>query len=130
MREINKKAKIFAILDDLIFSSKIREASKSLNAEIYFFKTEEGLLERVYSERPSAIIFDLNSKKLNALNNIKAIKSGRESNQITIIGYFSHVYTELKQQASNAGCDVVFPRSKFSRDLVKILQNLINQSAG
>jgi len=121
MKETNKNQKIIAVLDDLFFSSKIREASRSLNLDIEFLKNTEGLLEKLKTIQPSLIIFDLNSKASNPLEAIQNLKSSPELKDITVLGYLSHVQTELKEAASEAGCDLILPRSKFSKDLRTIL---------
>jgi len=121
MKETNKSKKIIAVLDDLFFSSKIREASKSLNLDIEFLKNTEGLLEKLKTIQPSLIIFDLNSKASNPLEAIQNLKSSPELKDITVLGYLSHVQTELKEEASEAGCDLILPRSKLSKDLRTIL---------
>ncbi len=121
MSELIQNRKIIAVLDDLFFSSKIREASKSLNLDIEFLKNTEGLPERLRTIQPSLIIFDLNSKTSNPLDAIQNLKSSPELKDITVLGYLSHVQTELKEAASEAGCDLILPRSKFSRDLREIL---------
>ena len=121
MAKINQNTKIIAVLDDLIFSSKIKEAAKPLNLELEFIKNPNGLSQKIKSEKPSLLIFDLNSKCCNPLQIIKDLKSQPELKDIPILGYLSHVQTELKDAAVEAGCDLVLPRSRFSRELREIL---------
>jgi len=40
---------------------------------------------------------------------------------IKLLGFFSHVQTELKKNALSAGFDEVIPRSVFARDLEELL---------
>ena len=40
---------------------------------------------------------------------------------VPLVGFFSHVQTELQRQAQEAGYDRVLPRSVFTRDLADIL---------
>ncbi|MBI2488071.1 MAG: response regulator [Deltaproteobacteria bacterium] len=121
MRKIKQSHRIIAILDDLFFYSKIREAAKPLNLELEFIKNPNGLSQKIKSEKPSLLIFDLNSKSCNPLQIIKDLKSSPELKNIPILGYLSHVQTELKEKAVEAGCDLVLPRSRLSKDLREIL---------
>lgn len=121
MAKINQNTKIIAVLDDLIFSSKIREAAKPLSVDLELIKSPNGLSQKIKSEKPSLLIFDLNSKSCNPLETIKDLKSSPELKDIPILGYLSHVQTELKDAAVEAGCDLVLPRSRFSRELREIL---------
>ena len=121
MKETNKSKKIIAVLDDLLFSSKIREAAKPLSLDLEFIKNTNELIQKLESAKPSLIIFDLNYKASNPLQTITDLKSSPELKHIRILGYLSHVQTELKEDASKAGCDLIPPRSKFSKDLREIL---------
>lgn len=118
----NHRKKIVAVLDDLFFSSKIREAAKTLDIDLEFVKNPDGFKEKISSEKPSLIIFDLNSRAGSPLEIIKSIKSSSELKQIPVIGFLSHVQIELKKEADRAGCDLVIPRSRFSIDLREILR--------
>ncbi len=119
-----------AVLDDLIFSSKIREAAKTLSIDLEFIKNPNGLAEKIESEKPSLIIFDLNSKTFNPLQTIINLKSSPGLKNIPVIGYLSHVQTELKEEAVKSGCDLVLPRSRFSRELREILIRYLTQPSG
>ena len=127
MAERNQSPKILVVLDDLIFSSKIREAAKPLSIDLEFIKSPNGLSHKIKSEQPSLLIFDLNFKSCNPLQIIKDLKSSPELKDIPILGYLSHVQTELKEEAVKAGCDLVLPRSRFSRELREILMRYSNQ---
>jgi hypothetical protein len=50
------------------------------------------------------------------------LKGNGEMKQISLIGYLSHVQGELKQQAQEAGANVVMARSAFSQNLPQILK--------
>jgi hypothetical protein len=43
------------------------------------------------------------------------------------LGYLSHVQSELKKKAEETGCDVVMPRSAFSKNLPRILKDYAGQ---
>lgn len=118
----NHRKKIIAVVDDLFFSSKFREAAKTLDIDVEFVKNTDGLKEKISSEKPSLIIFDLNSRGGSPLEIIKSIKSTSELKQIPVIGFLSHVQIELRKEADRAGCDLVIPRSRFSKDLQEILR--------
>ncbi|HEX3034929.1 MAG TPA: response regulator [Thermodesulfobacteriota bacterium] len=121
MSETKQDKKIVAVLDDLFFSSKIREAAKSLDLNLEITKNTTGLIEKLESQKPSLLIFDLNCKVCSPLEIIENLKSSSALKDVPTLGYLSHVQTDLKEQATKAGCDLVLPRSKFSKDLREIL---------
>ena len=121
MPETKQGKKIVAVLDDLFFSSKIIEAAKSLELNLEIAKNTNGLIEKLESQKPSLLIFDLNCKVCNPLETITNLTTSTTLKDVPTVGYLSHVQTELGKQATKAGCDLVLPRSKFSKDLRAIL---------
>jgi PleD family two-component response regulator len=68
------------------------------------------------------IIFDLNFESVEPLKLITSLKAKPETKGISLIGYVSHVQGELKQQAHEAGCDMVLARSAFSQNIPQIFK--------
>lgn len=120
MRKQENK-KILAAVSDLFFSVKITDAAKRAGMPLEFVKEEKELLAKA-QEKPTLIIFDLNFETIQPLKLISAIKGDPHLKQISLLGYVSHVQGELKQQAHEAGCDVVLARSAFSQNLQQILK--------
>jgi CheY-like chemotaxis protein len=117
-------AKIFAFLDDLFFLAKIQEVSRKLNVKVEFVKSEKEMLERAGGtpeEKPSLIIVDLNSNSIKPLPVITKLRA-KFKKATSIVGFVSHVQGDLKLKASEAGCDVVMPRSAFSQTLPNLLR--------
>ena len=117
-------SRIFGFVDDLFFQAKIQETARKLNVKVEFVKTEQDLADRVKQngeEKPSLIIFDLNSATAKPLTLIPKLKS-RLKKGTSIIGFLSHVQGDLKQKAHEAGCDMVLPRSAFSQNLPQLLR--------
>jgi CheY-like chemotaxis protein len=68
------------------------------------------------------MILDLNCGAVDPVHLITALKSDPETKSLNLIGYISHVQGELKQQAQQAGCDMVLARSAFSQNLPQLLK--------
>ncbi|MCK5710767.1 MAG: response regulator [Deltaproteobacteria bacterium] len=116
------ETRVVAVLDDIFFASKIKEAAKSTGVNVEILKNTNGLIESLTSAPPTLIIVDLNSKKFNALDLIEELKSSQKLKNISTLGYLPHVQEELKKEAIEAGFDIVMPRSRFSRELKQILK--------
>jgi PleD family two-component response regulator len=112
---------ILAVVSDLFFSAKINEAAKRAGVTLQYVTTEQDLLEQARSN-PALIIFDLNFDAARPLDLIGKLKGDAALKHISLLGYLSHVQTELKTQAQETGCDIVMPRSAFSMNLTEILQ--------
>ncbi len=116
------KKKILAVVEDLLFTVKISDAAKRAGLEVEFVKSEQDVLEKAAQEKPLLIILDLNFSAVQPLNLISKVKGDGEMKQISVIGYLSHVQGELKQQAQDAGANIVMARSAFSQNLQQILK--------
>ena len=116
------KKKILAVVEDLMFTVKISDAAKRAGLEVEFLKSERDVIEKATQEKPLLIILDLNFSAVQPLKLISKVKSNGEMKQISVIGYLSHVQGELKQQAQEAGANIVMARSAFSQNLQQILK--------
>ena len=117
----DEKKTILAVLEDLFFTVKINESAKRAGMPAVFVKTETDALARA-KDRPAVMIIDLNCGSIDPLQLIRTMKADPELKGINLIGYVSHVQGELKQQAQEAGCNMVMPRSAFSQNLPQILK--------
>jgi len=113
--------KILAVMSDLFFSVKITEAARRAGMAVEFVKEAGEVVEKA-KDKPALIIFDLNFEQAQPLNLIRRLKENAEMKGISLIGYLSHVQGELKQQALEAGFDMVMARSAFSQNLPQILK--------
>jgi DNA-binding NarL/FixJ family response regulator len=73
------------------------------------------------NDKPTLIIVDLNNLAAKPLTIIPKLKS-KLKKETNIIGFVSHVQGELKMKATEAGCDMVLPRSAFSQNLAQLLR--------
>jgi len=89
---------VISVVDDMFFASKIRAVAEAAGVEISFPRSGEAVVSKA-----------------------REIKSHEDLRDIRLLGFFSHVQTELKNNAVAAGFDQVIPRSVFARDLEQIL---------
>jgi PleD family two-component response regulator len=122
---IAESKRIVAVLEDLFFTVKINESAKRAGMPIIFVKSLQDALDKA-KEQPTLIIVDLNFLSIEPLKLIAQLKANAETKAISLIGYVSHVQGELKQQAQEAGCDMVMARSAFSQNLPQILKRHSN----
>jgi len=120
----NYRVYAVAIMDDIFFASKIREAASSAGLDIEFIKGADELAATVFPGAPSLVIVDLGNKKINAMQLIGAIKGRDDLKGVRVIGYLPHVEKGLMKEALDAGYDIVLPRSRFSLELIEILSGI------
>jgi CheY-like chemotaxis protein len=109
---------VVVLVDDLFFQAKIVETARLSEVAIAICGTGDAFVAAVEREHPKLAIADLNARSgaLDALERLRA-----SGNQTPLIGYLSHVQTELAERAKAAGCQDVMPRSKFTANLAAIL---------
>ena len=112
---------IVCAIDDLMFSIRISTAAKSLQADVYFERSAEKLLDTIRDKRPSLVIFDLNSARMRPLDAIASLKRDPDLATIRTLGYVSHVDAATIDAARAAGIDQVLARSAFVNQLGGIL---------
>jgi CheY-like chemotaxis protein len=120
-----EEPKILAVVEDLFFTVKINESAKRAGLGVKFAKSEPDAIEAART-KPALIIIDLNARGIDPLKLIERLKADADTRAIGLLGYLSHVQAELKQQAQDAGCDTVLPRSAFSQNLLQILQRHVS----
>jgi CheY-like chemotaxis protein len=113
---------IVALVSDMFFVSKIRATAEAVGVSITFPRTLEALVSSAAEATPDLIVVDLHNEKLDPIDVATQLKGDDSLKAIPLLGFFSHVETELQRKAREAGYDEVLPRSVFSRDLAEILK--------
>jgi len=109
--------RVVALMDDLFFQMKLAETAKQLGVEVKVATSGEALEGLMLSE-PKLVIVDLNARN----QPLQAIEKLRQTQKdVRVVGFLSHVQTELAAQAQAAGCNEVLPRSSFTQNLAAIL---------
>ena len=109
--------RVVALIDDLFFQMKVAETAKHLGMELKVAANGDAMLALLESG-PKLVIVDLNARS-QPIQVIERVRAGK--NGVRIIGFLSHVQTDLAAQARAAGCDEVMPRSSFTQNLAAIL---------
>jgi CheY-like chemotaxis protein len=112
---------ILAVVDDLLFLSKIQQTALHLGVAVKSARPSD-LPTPDREDLPNAVIIDLNHRSGQALEVLRALKSDLKTKDITVIGFVSHVQASLIAAARDAGCDVVLARSVFVDQLPSLLQ--------
>ena len=109
--------RVVAYMDDLFFQMKLAETAKHLHIEVKVAASPDALLE-LMDPPPKLVIVDLNARNAP----LQAVQRLREQQPtLPIIGFLSHVQTDLAAQAKAAGFQQVIPRSQFTTHLPQIL---------
>ena len=121
----NGATDVLALVDDLFFQARLGETARKLGVTLKTVSTGASLVKMleaapdgVPGDLPRLVIVDLNARQ-GAVEAIEQLQ--RSGNPIPVIGFLSHVQTELAERARAAGCKQVMPRSSFTANLAEIL---------
>jgi CheY-like chemotaxis protein len=120
--EVMANKQVIAVVSDLMFTAKIQDAARRAGLDIVFAKSKEQAIDGA-KRHPALIIVDLNDRGLDALELIGELKADEATRGVRVLGYVSHVETDVRHAALERGCDQVLPRSVFSKNVHAILQN-------
>src|SRR5262249_59323054 len=94
---------VLAVLDDLMFTSKIRTAAGQLGVGVTFARSSAAALDEMRRSAPSLVIFDLNSARAEPIATVEAMKREAALAGIPTVGFVSHVHADLIEEARQAG---------------------------
>jgi CheY-like chemotaxis protein len=106
--------------DDLIFTSRVTATARDLGLVVKPARSAEGILQLAQNQLPRCIIVDLANPGL-VLSDLLAQLAQTCQAMPRVVAYGSHVDTATLRSAREAGCDPVWPRSKFVEELAAAL---------
>ncbi len=112
--------RITAIVNDLMFMTKIRNAAEYLGLSVGFPASQDQIDH--YLEDCNLVLVDLENDFLEPIELIERMKSTRGPASPKIVGYLSHLNSLRKSEAISAGCDEVLSRFEINSNLREILQ--------
>jgi len=112
---------ILAVLDDLMFTSKIKTTAGQLGAAVTFARSAEAALAEMRKSPPSLVIFDLNNARTTPLAIVASMKQDPQLASVPTVGFVSHVDSATIAAAREAGVAEVLARSAFTMQLAEIL---------
>lgn len=120
---------ILAVLDDLMFASKIRTTAGQLGVSVSYVRTRDAALERLSAAKTQTadpltlVVLDLNNTRTEPLAVVAAMHADPLLRTVPTIGFVSHVQTEVIEAARSAGVTHVVARSAFVQRLADLLTN-------
>jgi CheY-like chemotaxis protein len=113
---------IIAVLDDLMFTSKIKTTAGQLGVAVTFARSADAALGEMRKAAPSLVILDLNNARTNPLDIVASMKQDPALASVPTIGYASHVQVDVINAARQAGVGEVLARSAFTQQLPDLLK--------
>jgi CheY-like chemotaxis protein len=112
---------ILAVLDDLMFTSKIRTTASQLGVTVVFARSRDGALTALRAARPAFVILDLNNPRIDPIGIVADMKADPTLTDIATVAFASHIQTAAIEEARAAGVTEVMARSAFTQRLPELL---------
>ncbi len=108
-----------AIVSDMIFATRITGTAEKIGTKCRVVNDPDALQDALESGKPRTVLVDMNCDGISPEEAIRTMKS--QCTNARVVAFFSHVQTELKEQAKAAGADDAWPRSVFVQRLPELL---------
>jgi DNA-binding NarL/FixJ family response regulator len=119
--EADMRKVVLIAVKDLLLASRIRETVERSGMIAKVVKDPHEVVRMAREQLPAWVVFDLNDRATRPIETIESIKAAADLQGTRTLGYYSHVQTELHEQASKAGCDLILTRSALTQQLPSFL---------
>lgn len=104
-------ARVVSVADDLMLASRVDAMLTAAGHHVVLARS----LQEASLDGAELVVADLDVEKPEALVGLG----------VPVLGYYSHVDAETRQAALDAGVDLVVPRSRMSRELPALVEQLL-----
>ena len=112
---------VVALVDDLLFLSRVREAARGSDTEVKTVRSADALREACRSRPDALVVADLDTPRLGAIEAVRALRADAALASIPVVGFMSHVHADLAREAREAGVTRVLARSAFVQQLPELM---------
>jgi hypothetical protein len=111
---------VIAVVDDLLFGSKLRAAASAGGRAIHFVRSRDRVLPAVRETGARLVIIDLDRLPLDPQGVIEDLRASPDAESIRIVGFARHTHPDILRAARGAGCEAM-PRSSFVELLPELM---------
>jgi CheY-like chemotaxis protein len=111
---------VIAVVDDLMFLSRIREAARGTGAEV---RSVRGPVDLVEAARDGGrlVLVDADCSRLPWAEALGALRADPSVSAVPVIAFLSHVHAERADAARAAGASRVLARGAFVQELPRLM---------
>jgi CheY-like chemotaxis protein len=111
---------VLALVDDLMFLSRIREAARGSGVEVRTARTAPEAREAARGAR--VVFVDLESARLPTTEALLALRAEPDLASLPVVGFLGHLQAERAKEARTWGVTRVLARSAFVQELPALLR--------
>jgi CheY-like chemotaxis protein len=118
-------ARVAALIEDLLFGSKVKAALETAGHEVDLISGAVEAWDEVGGI--DVLVVDLTADDVDAIELVETLATGGELHGVRTLGFFAHVQPEVRERALAAGFDQVVPRSRMAREGPELVDRLVAQ---
>jgi DNA-binding NarL/FixJ family response regulator len=121
-------ARVLALVPDLMFGSRVQGSLTAAGHQVELIGDERRLRERLADAAQPAgavLIVDLTDERLDGAAILESLMAHDELHGMRTLAFFSHVDTPVRERATQAGFDLVVPRSRMAREGAQLVAGLL-----
>ena len=119
---------VLALVDDLLFLSRIREAARAAGIEVRAVRGASDLLSAARQDG-RLVLVDADSERLPWEAAVAALRAEPETAALPVIAFVSHVRADRAEAARAAGASRVLARSAFVNQLPELVAQAMEPRA-
>jgi len=111
---------VAAVVDDLLFLSRIREAARASGADVVAARTPDALLAAARGGA-ALVLVDADSARLPWTEAVRALREDPALGAVPVVAFLSHVNVDHAEAARAAGATRVLARGAFVAELPALM---------
>lgn len=112
---------VYALVRDLQLATRIVKLAKAAGLEARTFDTAERLLEASRQREPALVFLDCEALEKEAFRLLEDFRKDELLSKVPRIGYLLQGVGDLKREMRDAGCEQVYAKSQFMKELEMLL---------
>ncbi|HEV2922897.1 MAG TPA: hypothetical protein VGW98_02600 [Solirubrobacteraceae bacterium] len=124
-------ARVVVLVPDLLFGSRVQSSLRGAGHDVELLGEPDRLSDRLRDPAAppvAVLVIDLTSEGIDRAGLVQSLSEARELAGIRTLGFYSHVDTETRERAEQAGFDMVVPRSRMAREGAELVTRLAGQA--
>jgi CheY-like chemotaxis protein len=120
-------AQVFALVPDLLFGSRVQGSLAAAGHEVELVADERRLRERLTEQSQHSgevLVVDLTDERLDGSAILESLAADNALEGIQTLAFYSHVDTAVRERATQAGFDLIVPRSRMAREGPELVARL------
>jgi hypothetical protein len=117
-------AQVLAFIPDLLFGSRVQAALSTAGHDVVLVADIDGVRERLAGA--AVLVVDLTAEPAVRAGLVESLSVDGSLEATATFGFYSHVETDVRLMAEQAGFDLVVPRSRMAREGAELIARLLS----